>query len=493
MEKPKIHTGRVTKTLLTINIIVALVYFSWWFDPSHVGNPWLFGLLFFGEIYHIAMALLFWYTLWPNGKKEIIPQSNASFSPSVAVFITVTGEPVAIVKNTALTAKKMHYPNHTVYILNDGYVAKKENWQEIEKLADEIGVVCITRKKPGGAKAGNINNAMRQTTSDFIAIFDADMAPFPDFLQKVIPYFNDPKMGFVQTPQYYKNHEKNDITAGSWEQQELFFGPIMKGKDRNNASFICGTNVAIRKSAILEAGGMCETNIAEDFLTSLFIHQNGWKSKYLTEVFATGLAPEDLLSYYKQQLRWARGSLEILFSENPLFKSHLTIGQKLQYLSSSLYYFNGLIVAIDMLMPLAALFYSTTPVSASTTSFALYFVPFMFLNLYTLYVASAGRVTFRAISFSQSSWTLQLKALQAVLLRQKTTFAVTPKQMQGGNFRYLAYPHSIYILIGLFAVGIGIYREGVSASVSANTAWVIFNAVMFLPFINASFKKSSVQ
>ncbi len=144
-------------------------------------------------------------------------------------------------------------------------------------------------------------------------------------------------------------------------------------------------------------------------------------------------------------------------------------------------------------MPLIALFYSITPVSASTTSFALYFFPFLFLNLYTLYVASAGRVTFRAISFSQSSWILQLKALQAVLLRQKTTFVVTPKQMQGGNFRYLSYPHIMYILIGLTAIGIGIYREGVSASVSANTAWVIFNAVMFLPFINASFKKSSID
>lgn len=492
MNKPIIHTGSVTKTLLLLNVAVALIYFSWWFNPSHIGNPILYFALFFGEIYHVAMALLFWYTLWPRTKADTKVEMQSSYTPSVAVFITVTGEPVEIVKNTVQAVKNMHYENFKVYILNDGYVAKKADWEDMEILAKELNVNCITRKTPGGAKAGNINNALRLTKSDFVAIFDADMAPYPDFLKKVIPYFTDDKMGFVQTPQYYLNHEKNDITAGSWEQQEFFFGPVMKGKDRNNSAFICGTNVVIRKKALVEAGGMCETNIAEDFLTSLFIHQNGWKSKYLTEVFATGLAPEDLLSYYKQQLRWARGSLEILFSENPLFKRNVTAGQKLQYLSSSLYYFNGFIVLIDMIMPLFALFYAITPVSASTTSFALFFIPFMFFNLYTLYIASAGRITFRAISYSQSSWTLQLKALQAVLLRQKTTFAVTPKQMQQGSFSFLAYPHIMYILIGFAAIAVGIYREGLTSSVAANTAWVMFNAIMFLPFINASFRKSSI-
>lgn len=492
MDKPVILTRSVSKTLLIINVIVALIYFSWWFNPGHMGNPYLFYALFFGEIYHVFMALLFWFTLWPSDKKEMEPKKNANFAPSVAVFITVTGEPVEVVRRTALATKEMVYRNFKVYILNDGYVAKQDNWKEIEDLAKELHIGCITRKTPGGAKAGNINNALRQTESDIICIFDADMAPFPDLLQKVIPYFSDPKMGFIQTPQYYLNNEKNDVTAGAWEQQEFFFGPVMKGKDSNNSAFICGTNVAIRKKAILEAGGMCETNIAEDFLTSLFIHQKGWKSKYLTEVFATGLAPEDLLSYYKQQLRWARGSLEILFSQNPLFKSHVSFGQKMQYLSSALYYFNGLIVLIDMVMPLIALYYALTPVSASTTSFALFFIPFMFLNLYTLYTASAGRITFRAISFSQASWTLQLKALYAVLLRKKIAFAVTPKQMQSGRFTSLSYPHIMYIIIGIAAVVVGVSREGMSASVAANTAWVMFNAIMFLPFINASFRKTSV-
>lgn len=492
MDKPIIHTGSVSKTLLIINIFFAIIYFSWWLMPGHIGNPYLYYALFFGEIYHVAMALLFWNTLWPREVMKQLP-AQVSYTPSVVVFITVTGEPVDVVKKTALAAKKMRYSNHTVVILNDGYVAQKDNWQEIEQLAKRIGVHCITRKKPGGAKAGNINYAIKYTKSDLIVIFDADMVPHSDFLLRVIPYFADKKIGFVQTPQYYSNYQKNDVTAGAWEQQEFFFGPIMRGKSTSNAAFICGTNVAIRRRALLEVGGMCETNIAEDFLTSLYIHQRGWTSRYVPDVLATGLAPEDLLSYYKQQLRWARGSLEILFSNNPFLKKNLSNKQRLEYLASSLYYFNGLVVLIDIVMPLIALFFAITPVSASTSSFALFFIPFIFLNLYTLHIASKGHLTFRAISYSQASWTLQLKALIAVLLRQKTKFAVTPKEMMQGNYFFLSYPHVLYIILGIAALAVGIQREGLSPSVAANGAWVVFNATMFLPFIAASFKKQEVN
>lgn len=490
-QRPFIRTGIVTMTLLILNIVIAIVYFFWWFNLSNIQNPYLYYLLFFGEIYHVAMAILFWYTIWP--RKSVEKKQDALYHPSVDVYITVTGEPVDVVRRTAIAAKNMRYPHHKIYLLNDGYVAKKDNWQDIINLAKELGIGCITRQHGGGAKAGNINNAMKHTRGDIIVIFDADMAPYPEFLQRTIPYFVDLKMGFVQTPQYYNNHKKNEVTAGSWEQQEFFFGPVMKGKNGSNSAFICGTNVAIRRQALLDAGGMYEKSIAEDFLTSLFIHQKGWKSQYVTEVLALGLAPEDLRSYYKQQLRWARGSLEILFAHNPLFKRHLTWGQRLQYLSSAMYYFNGTIVVIDMIMPLLALFFALTPVAATTTSFALFFIPFMFLNMYTLYLASEGRMTFRAISFSQASWTLQLTALFAVLLRQKTKFAVTPKKEQQGNFVSLAYPHIIYIMLGFAAMYAGIQREGISDSVAANVAWVMFNAIMFLPFINASFKKSSAQ
>ena len=480
-----IHKGVVSKSLIIVNILVLFIYLSWWFNPAHIGNVYLYALLLSGEIYHVIMALTFWHTLWPG--KPVKFDASMIKDPSVDIFITVAGEPVSIVRETILAAKKMNYEKKKIYVLNDGFVAKKDNWKEIVQLARSENVECITRRISGGAKAGNINHALKKTTGEIVVIFDADMVAHRDFLDKVTPYFSDPKVGFVQTPQYYKNNNVNYVAAGAWEQQELFFGPIMTGKEKSNASFICGTNVAIRRKALEEVGGMNEKNIAEDFLTSLAIHQNGWKSYYISKVLVEGLAPEDLLSYFSQQLRWARGSLEVLFGANPLFKSSLSIGQKIEYLSSALYYFNGLVVLIDISIPIIFLFTGIQAVSATTTSFAIFFVPFMLFNLLSLYVASDGAFTFRAISFSQASWTLQLMALFSVLRRQKMSFSVTPKQAQTGNFLNLVYPHLLYIVLFVVSFAVAVVREGLNPSVVTNAAWGMFNVIVFIPFIYSAF------
>lgn len=486
MFKPSIQFGTVTKRLILLNLVVAFLYLGWWLWPGHAGANVLYWLLFFGEIYHVIMIVGFLYTIWPR-KNVFLAPTTPSLNPSIAIFITVAGEPVSIVEKTARAAKNQAYDNHHVYLLNDGRAAKKDNWQEIEALAKTLGIYCITRLESTGAKAGNINNALRETKSDYIAILDADMVPHPDFLSTLLPYVNDPQVAFVQSPQYYKNFKYNTIASGAWEQQNFFFGPIMLGKNSLSSAFICGTNVIIKRNALEEVGGMYEKSIAEDFLTSLFIHQKKWKSVYIPEVLCEGLAPEDLLSYYKQQHRWARGSLEVLFGSNPLFKRGLSMGQRIQYLLSALYYCNGLIVLIDMAMPLIFLYFGIQAVSATTTSFAFFFIPYMFISLYTLFIISGRSLTFRAMSFSQSSFMLQLSALFSVILKRKTAFAVTAKQAKSGNYLSLIYPHLLYTFLALLGAIYGAYRHGLTPSVVTNSAWALFNIIMFIPFIRAGY------
>jgi cellulose synthase (UDP-forming) len=347
----------VPKFLLFVTICVALVYtfiLLFWFQVS---NIYLFTLLVIGQVFSLWMALTFLYTIWDTSYKH---PGDDSFSEPVDIFITVAGEPVEIVEETLQAALAMEYPRFNVYILNDGFVANRENWRDIEQLALRYGAGCITRRTPGGAKAGNINNALSLTNSPFVAIFDADHVPHKDFLQKTMRLFADPKMGFVQSPQYYKNFKENYVTRGAWDQQSLFFGAIKKGKNRLNSVTMCGTNMVIRREPLEAVGGMCATNIAEDFVTGLFIHQRGWKSAYVPEVLAEGLAPEDFLAYYKQQLRWARGSLEVLFKYNPLFMRGLSWAQRIQYLASASYYLSGIIVIMNAIIPLV--FFYTIPV-----------------------------------------------------------------------------------------------------------------------------------
>jgi cellulose synthase (UDP-forming) len=311
--------------------------------------------------------------------------------------------------------------------------------------------------------------------------------PYPQFLTETVGYFIDPQMGFVQTPQYYyQNQQTNMITRTSWQQQTLFFGPIMSGKNRTNSAFMCGTNMVLSRAALADVGGMCEFNIAEDFLTSLFIHDKGWNSVYVPKVLARGLAPEDFLSYYKQQFRWTRGSLEVIFKYNPLLRRGLSLSQKLQYLISASYYLSGVIILIDALLPLIFLFTGVTPIVTSTMTLAAIFIPYIFLNLYTLQKTSNFSYSFEAISFSLSSFYLQIKAVVAVLTNQKTSFAVTSKQQIQGNFLYLAIPQLSYIALAITGLSYYIVHTGVTPSLLANAAWITVNVAVFIPFIAAS-------
>jgi cellulose synthase (UDP-forming) len=478
-----IQSKSIPKLFLMLEIIVSLLYLGCILFYLQKGDLWLFGLLAVSEIFHVWLLLTLIYTIWP---RNIIRQFDTKITPTVDIFITVVNEPVEIVKQTVLACKNINYIQKNIYILNDGFVGGYDKWIDVYNLANELGVGCITRKTPGGAKAGNINNALANTNSDLVAIFDADHVPSLDFLSKTVPYFIDQKIGFVQSPQYYKNFLNNFVTLGATEQQELFFGPIMNGKNNLNSAFMCGTNMILRRAMLDEVDGLCETNIAEDFMTSLLVHQKGWKSVYVPEVLAKGLAPEDFLSYSKQQFRWARGSMEILFWHNPIFSKTLTFAQKLNYFISASYYLGGFVVIINLLTPIIYLAFGLEPLHSSSMILPALFLPYIIFSVLILNMSTNSGYTFKALAFSNGSFWIFCKALISVIFRQKNSFQVTSKQKINGNFISLVWPHLLYFGLGIAAVGFSFYKSGLTPAIVTNASWVIFNMVTFVPFIMAA-------
>lgn len=477
---------RSLKSLYLVTGAVAILYFSLIVLYFPIGNPYLYGILIIGQIFYLWQLLTFMFTVWDTNPQP--PRESESTDP-VDVFITVCGEPVEVIEETARAALKMTYPHKTIYLLNDGLVAGKDNWREPIALAQKLGIECITREIPGGAKAGNINHALTLTRAPLIAIFDADHVPHSDFLAKTCSYFADERMGFVQTPQYYKNHDETRVARSSWEQQELFFGPICKGKNRWNSASMCGTNMVVRRRALEEVGGMEEESIAEDFVTSVFIHERGWKSHYVPEVLAEGLAPHDLTSYYKQQFRWARGALDVIFRYNPLTRPGLTWAQKIQYLASASFYLSGTIIIAHASLPLLYLFFGLVPVQIENMTLAIFFLPYMFLTLFAIQASSNFSFTFHALAFSMAAFNVHISALVAAALRRKSAFVVTSKVGLGGSHLHNVYPHLAYI--GLLALGIAValLREGLSASVINNISWGIIHTTIFFTFIRAALPK----
>ncbi len=476
------------KKLLLVNVASAILYFVSLFF-FQIGNVYLFSLLIFVGVFYLWQLLTLVHAAWQTKTSHPF---DSNYKQPVDIYITVAGEPCSVVKETIDAALNVDYPFFNVYILNDGKVANKPNWRQIEELVEQYGpkVHCITRDVPGGAKAGNINNALNQTDSPFIAILDCDHKPAPMFLDKMIGYFVDERVGFVQSPQYYHNNTASYVANAAWQQQTLFFGPICRGKDRLNAQFMCGTNMVIRRKALVDVGGMCDKSITEDLLTSILMHTRGWKSVYVPMILAYGLAPEDLGSFWQQQYRWARGSLEVLIKYNPLVIKGLSVGQRIQYMASVTYYLTGLIVMVGAAMPLMYFFTGVVPLSSTTLAIGLVFLPYIFLTLYSLQRISNFAFSFRAIAFSIGCWPIFCLAFLASILRLPSSFKVTAKEREDGSYLRLASLHLLYFAAVISGITYSAMKYGVTMALVVNTCWALIYVVLFLPFVRAAMSQS---
>src|SRR5205085_11378681 len=152
-------------------------------------------LVYLTELHGFYSLFFFFHEVWSlRGRRIVAPQEHLK----VDVFITTYNEDVDLLRQTARAAVAMRYP-HRTFLLDDG------RRPAVKALADEIGCLYLTRPDNKHAKAGNWNNAFRQTDSDIIATFDADHVPRPEFLERTLGFFRDPKLALVQIRQLYHN------------------------------------------------------------------------------------------------------------------------------------------------------------------------------------------------------------------------------------------------------------------------------------------------
>ena len=267
-------------------------------------------------------------------------------------------------EKTLAACRRVRYP-HTTYLLTDS------NDPEIMRLADRHGVKLLQLNETPGAKAGKINKALSVTTEDFILILDPDHIPFPEFLHHTLGYFQDKKIGFVQVSQAYYNQYRSFTARGAAEQTYTFYGPTQMGLHGKGCAVAIGANCTFRRKALESIGGHA-IGLAEDLLTSIRLHAAGWKSVYNPVVVSRGLVPEDLGSFCKQQLKWARGVFEVGFMEFPKLFRHLTGWQRLSYMAIGTYYLVGLTTFFFTVIPFIYFLTGLLPARMSFVDFIIH-------------------------------------------------------------------------------------------------------------------------
>ncbi len=215
-------------------------------------------------------------------------------------------------------------------------------------------------------------------------MLDPDHIPFPNFLDEVLGYFENEKVGYVQVAQAYYNQYRSFTAKGAAEQTYSFYGPTQIGMHGYNCSVAIGANCTFRRTALESIGGH-GIGLAEDLITAIRIHSEGWKSIYAPVVVSRGLVPEDLGSFFKQQLKWARGVHEVLFAELPRLWGKLSFWQKLSYLTIGTYYFSGVTIMMFLLIPFLFLWFGMLPANMDFIQFVLNWLPIAIVGI-TIYL-----------------------------------------------------------------------------------------------------------
>jgi cellulose synthase (UDP-forming) len=340
--------------------------------------------------------------------------------PEVDVLIPVYDEPVEVVEPTLAAANALRGADVTVWLLDDG--ARPE----MAVLAGRYGAEYLRRRERTGAKAGNLNHALERSDAPFVVVLDCDHVPHADFLERTLGHIEEPDVAFVQTPQYYANAAGSPVCTAAAAQQNLFFGPIARGKDGLGAMMCCGTNVLFRRAALDEVGGFPEASLTEDFLLSIRLQERGWKSAYVSEVVASGLGPEDMASYVSQQQRWARGCLSAIPS---VLRSRLPWRARVQYLLSATYFLSGWTLVLYMSLPVIRLLFGIQPLAGITADqFLIHFAPYYCGALAAVALAGSGTYTFGAFALSACSFWIHVQATIGAVFRRAARFVVTPKR-----------------------------------------------------------------
>ncbi|WP_423861054.1 glycosyltransferase family 2 protein [Arachnia propionica] len=505
-------SGRYSPTLLLVAVFASigvLAYAGFLLNPSFRGDliPWL--IVISCElilIFQASMALwtmLSGYGRQPNYRfqtaqaKLYDPQLNAQLGVEddptkwpmhikgrqidVDVLITVYGESLDVIETTARAAMAMH-GRHTTWILDDG------DSDEVRDLAKFLGCRYVRRLGSSGAKAGNVNNALSVAKAEFFVIFDADFVAKPEFLYEMIPFMEDPNVAFVQAPQVYGNLN-NIVSRGAGFIQMVFYRFIQPGRNEFNAAFCVGTNVLFRRAAVKDVGGIYTQSKSEDIWTSILMHERGWRSIFQPKELAVGETPDTIEAYSKQQLRWATGGFEILFTHNPLSpRRRLHMDQRLMYFVTCTFYFTGIAPGLLMMVPLMEVFFDLRPVTLAVKwyEWALFYPGFYVMQI-VLAAVIAGTFRWEVLLLAANSFPIYIKAFFNALLKVDTKWAATgATKGRTSAFNFIMVQVWAFVLMVGTSI-VSIYRDYSMGHLNVATFWCVLNAVFLGAFVVTAF------
>ena len=504
------HSAIVTLMLMTISIFSTLRYGYYRIVQTYEGitssghlHQWdtvFVIILLLAEFYAFGTLVLgYFQTLRPLRRRPVPLMGTPRQWPTVDVLIPTYNEPLSVVRATILGALALDYPNDKlqVIVLDDG------RRKEFRDFAARVGVRYIARNENSHAKAGNINHALKYTDGEYIAIFDSDHVPTSSFLQATLGWFQrDYRLGMVQTPHHFYSPDPFERNLGQFRsipnEGELFHRLVQDGNDLWNATFFCGSCAVLRRKALNEIGGVAVETVTEDAHTALRMQRRGWDTAYINIPQAAGLATESLAAHIGQRIRWARGMVQILRMENPLFVGGLSLSQRLCYFNATTHFLFALPRLIFLTIPLIYLFFGMVNIYGYSLAIFAYALPHIFLsNITNSRIQGRHRFSFwNEIYEVVLAPYILFPTLLALINPRLGKFNVTSK---GGIIRRSYFDRRIafpfLLLLGLNIAGLVIAQRRYVTdpthrdTVMMNAVWTLYNVVILSAATSVAYEK----
>jgi cellulose synthase/poly-beta-1,6-N-acetylglucosamine synthase-like glycosyltransferase len=246
--------------------------------------------------------------------KTLEPAENFADLPRVTVQLPIFNEQY-VVDRLLQAVCRLEYPPEKldIQLLDD---STDETVEVARGLVDHYvaqghPIRYIRRTNREGYKAGALHEGLKTATGEFVAIFDADFVPPPDFLLRTVHHFTDPKVGMVQTRWTHINRNYSFLTEVEAILLDGHFVLEHSGRARHNVFFnFNGTAGIWRRQAIEQAGGWQHDTLTEDTDLSYRAQLKGWKFIYRQDIECPAELPVEMTAFKTQQARWAKGLIQ---------------------------------------------------------------------------------------------------------------------------------------------------------------------------------------
>ena len=440
-------------------------------------------ILLISECVGLFEMAVHFYNMYAYDKIELeMPSIKQEEYKEVDVLIPTINEDISLLEKTLYACKQMEYPDKNkvhIYVCDDG------NRNQVEILAQKLNVNYIARQEHQDAKAGNLNHAMKQTTSPYIVVFDADMIPKRQFLMQTIPWFKEENTGFVQTPQNFYEPDlfQYNLYAADHipNEQDYFYKVVQVAKNQTNSVILGGSNMVLSRKALEEIGGFVTGVVTEDFATGIEIEKKGYRGIAIPEVLASGIPPMTFTELIGQRRRWAKGCIQSGKKTRFLSSKGLRFSQKINYLTAIGYWYTPIKRLIYFLAPLLFAFFGIVLVQCRFRQMLMFWLPMYLMGNFCMRRFSRNIRTTKWTDIYETTLAPWLfpTVLMASVGKTETIFRVTDKSQKNGknsrNFYMLPYLIGILLVIIAIIKIVGLSGREQTYTYGIILFWLILN------------------